>query len=151
MDRVGNDHRPERVTNPHERPRRRRILTGLALIYGPEDDQPAIDGLVISLFQSEDQPAKEMYIAQPVASDGYLDVALLQIEETIDGDAVDRDSLNLPAVEIGDSDALDNGESVTVIGYPGVGGGHERAINFSRGVVSGFEKDGESIPTRAAG
>ena len=30
---------------------------------------------------------------------------------------------------------------MTVVGYPGVGGGFEGEINVSRGTVSGFQKD----------
>jgi S1-C subfamily serine protease len=112
---------------------------GLAVQYGVGQTEPDPARLEVSLFQGEAKPAKPVYIAKPVAYDGYVDAAVLRIVSTLDGKPVGK--LDLPTVPIGDSDRLRDGEPVTVVGYPGVGGGFEGEINVSRGTVSGFQKD----------
>jgi S1-C subfamily serine protease len=111
---------------------------GLAVEYGP-GVEPEATALQVSLFQNEATPAKPLYLARPVAWDGYADVAVLKIVKTLDGKPVSN--LHLPAVPIGDSSKLRDGEDVIVIGYPGVGGGFEGAINVSRGTISGFQQE----------
>lgn len=125
---------------------------GLPLLYGsPEEFEQAPDKLVVSLFAGEDRPAKPTYTARVLASDGYLDVAVLQIDGSVEGGSVESEELaSLPSVELGDSDQLKNGDSITIIGYPGVGGGWERAIDVAPGAVSGFEGD-ERIENEARG
>jgi len=111
---------------------------GLAVEYGPGgESDPA--RLQISLFQGEAKPAKAAYTARPVAWDGYADVAVLKIVKDLHGKPASH--LNLPSVPLGDSTKLQDGENVVVIGYPGVGGGFEGAINVSRGTVSGFQQE----------
>jgi putative serine protease PepD len=115
---------------------------GLAVEYGPGgESDPA--KLQVSLFQGEAEPAKAAYMARPVAWDGYADVAVLKIVSALDGKPVSH--LHLPSVPLGDSTKLQDGESIVVIGYPGVGGGFEGAINVSRGTVSGFQQE-QHIP-----
>lgn len=111
---------------------------GLAVEYGPGgESDPAT--LQVSLFRGEAKPAKAAYIARPVAWDGYADVAVLKIVKGLNGKPVSH--LNLPSVRLGDSTKLRDGENVVVIGYPGVGGGFQGAINVSRGTVSGFQQE----------
>ena len=126
------------VTNAHVGAPKAR---GLDVQYGfgmTSEPEPA--ALRIALFQGEATPAKPLYLAKRLASDGYVDVAVLKIVKTLDGKPVI--GLDLPStVPIRDSNSLRDGEPVTVVGYPGVGGGFERAINVSRGAVSGFQRD----------
>ncbi len=119
---------------------------GLAVQYGIGQTEKDPARLQVSLFQGEAKPAKALYIAKPVAYDGYVDAAVLKIVSTLDGKPVGN--LRLPTVPIGNSDRLRDGEQVTVVGYPGVGGGFEGQINVSRGTVSGFQKDDHARSVR---
>ncbi|VAW32542.1 hypothetical protein MNBD_CHLOROFLEXI01-1177 [hydrothermal vent metagenome] len=111
---------------------------GLATLYNdPEllfSDPP--DQLVVALHQAADRPPIETYIAEVVASDGPLDLAVIQIVADLDGNEVNRGGLDLPFVEIGDSDSIGLGDEIRVLGYPGAGGD---TITFTKGNVSGFE------------
>ena len=113
---------------------------GLDVQYGVgTSSEAAPAALRIALFQGEAKPAKPLYFAKLLAADGYVDAAVLEIDKTLDGKPIGN--LDLPTVRIGDSSAIRDGQQVTVVGYPGVGGGFERAINVSRGAVSGFQQD----------
>jgi serine protease Do len=93
-------------------------------------------GLVIALTTREDRPPTPMYLAEVLAYDHQLDLALLQITTDLSGNPVDTDDLNLVPVQIGDSDEVHVGDDLYIFGYPTIGEGY---ITFTRGVVSGFE------------
>jgi serine protease Do len=104
-------------------------------------------GLVIALTTREDRPPTPMYLAEVVAYDHQLDLALLQITTDLAGNPVDSDAMNLATVDIGDSDEVHVGDDLYIFGYPTIGEGY---ITFTRGVVSGFEsveEDDEIIRT----
>ncbi|WP_420643927.1 S1C family serine protease [Candidatus Leptofilum sp.] len=101
------------------------------LLFGDEPDQ-----LVVALSASADQPPTETYIAELVAADGALDLAVIKVTADLNGNALDLGSLNLPFVEIGNSDEIGLGEEIRILGYPGAGG---ETITFTRGNVAGFE------------
>jgi putative serine protease PepD len=112
---------------------------GLAVQYGIGFAEQKPAALEISLFQGEAKPAKAEYLGKTVAYDGYIDAAVVKIVSTVDGKPVSH--LHLPTVPIGNSDKLLDGQPVTVVGYPAVGGGFQGEINVSRGTVSGFQRD----------
>ena len=56
--------------------------------------EPEPAALRIALFQGEATPAKPLYLAKRLASDGYVDVAVLKIVKTLDGKPVS--GLDLP-------------------------------------------------------
>lgn len=120
---------------------------GLALFY--EDIELALtpepDALVIAMTDSESQPPEKKYIAEVISADGALDLAVIQIVSDLDGNPVDVESLDLPFVELGDSDQIQLGESVRIFGFPGIGG---ETITFTQGTVSGFETQ-ENVGNRA--
>ncbi len=94
------------------------------------------DQLVVALHQAADRPPVETYIAEVAAADGPLDLAIIQIVADLDGNTLDSGSLNLPFVEMGNSDNIGLGDEIRVLGYPGAGGD---TITFTKGNVSGFE------------
>jgi S1-C subfamily serine protease len=94
--------------------------------------------LVVLLTKRSDQPAVATYIAEVVADSADLDLAILKITKDLSGKAVDSSSLNLPFVELGDSDSIDLGDTINIFGYPGIGGD---TITFTSGNVSGFDSD----------
>jgi len=93
------------------------------------------DRLTIAIVRSEDQPPVLSYVAIVVAVDGALDLAVLQIESTLDGTLVNPSDLNLPFVPLGDSDAIRIGDRLNVYGFPGVG---FDTITYTDGNVAGF-------------
>ena len=68
---------------------------------------------------------------------------MIQITATLDGTNINPSSLNLPYVQLGNSDDLHVGDPLEVIGYPGVGG---KTITFTTGSVSGFTPEGNLGP-----
>ena len=101
------------------------------LLFGEEPDQ-----LVVALSDSADRPPAEIYVAELAAADGALDLAVIKITADLDGNALDVASLNLPFVEVGNSDTISLGDEIRILGYPGAGG---ETITFTRGNVAGFE------------
>lgn len=123
------------------------LAPGLAALYNDSSfifgDEP--DALVVGMVENVDLPPVETYFAEVVAADGVLDLAVIRITETIDGTAVDAAALDLPFVQLGDSDSLNLGDELQIYGFPGAGG---ETITFTRGDVSGFEVE-EIVGTRA--
>lgn len=74
------------------------------------------------------------YRAVLVKADYDLDLALLQISATEDGRALPPD-LGLTPLPIGDSDTVQIGDELTIIGYPGLGGA---TVTITRGIVAGY-------------
>jgi S1-C subfamily serine protease len=91
--------------------------------------------IIIALNVRPGEPPIASYQADTVQSDPGLDLALLRISRQIDGQLVERSSLALPFVELGNSDAVELDETITVVGYPGIG---DDPIVLERGTISGF-------------
>jgi hypothetical protein len=79
-----------------------------------------------------------LYVARLVAVDGTLDMAVLQIDSTLNGASVDPANLNLPYVELGNSDEVHIGDHLNVYGFPGVG---QDTITYTQGSVAGYLAD----------
>jgi serine protease Do len=107
------------------------LYNDVSLLFSDEADQ-----LVIALNETDDRPPVETYIAEIVALDGPLDLAVLRITADINGAPLNPANLNLPYIDLGDSNSVRLGDQVRVLGYPGAGG---ETITFTRGNVSGFE------------
>lgn len=80
-----------------------------------------------------DQPPEIRYLADVVATDPNLDLAILRITRTADGQPIGN--VTFPAVPIGDSNKLIVGDPIFVFGFQGTGG---YTITMSTGVVGGF-------------
>jgi serine protease Do len=107
------------------------LYNDVNLLFSDEADQ-----LVVAINVADDRPPVETYIAEIVALDGPLDLAVLRITADIDGRPLNAANLNLPYIDLGDSNSVRLGDQVRVLGYPGAGG---ETITFTRGNVSGFE------------
>ena len=94
-----------------------------------------VEALKIALTTSQDKPPEPRYYAEVLQADEDLDIAVLRITTDLNGNPVDRASLNLPYAPLGNSDALNLGDPITILGYPGIGG---ETITLTRGEVSGF-------------
>jgi S1-C subfamily serine protease len=82
-----------------------------------------------------DEPPALTYFAEIVAQSPELDLAVLRIVSETGGSAVTR--LDLPHVPVGDSDDLELADTLSIFGYPGIGG---ETVTFTSGAVSGFSK-----------
>ena len=114
---------------------------GLPVQYGIGTSKADPAKLQVAVFEGEAKPAKAMYLATPVAYDGYIDAAVLQITETLDGKPVS--GLDLPTVPVVRSDELGDGEPVTVVWVPG----RRRRL---RGPDQRLAGDGLGLPARLA-
>ncbi len=93
------------------------------------------DVLVVALNENESSPPVARYLAEVQAVDGELDLAVIRITSNLDGSFLSTNSLNLPFVDIGNSDEMHLGDNIYIFGFPGIGG---ETITFTRGSVSGF-------------
>ncbi|MBN1230536.1 MAG: protein kinase [Anaerolineales bacterium] len=109
------------------------ILTNAHVVM-PDEYFP-VDALAVALTDNPDHPAEPKYYAKVMAVDEDLDIAVLRIYKNWDGTPVDYTLTNLSFVPLGDSDMLTLGDTITIIGYPGIGG---ETITLTRGEVSGF-------------
>lgn len=102
------------------------------------DPQSEPDALGVAIIVSEDKPAVPTYLAEVRAVDGFLDLAIIQITSSVNGTAVDPNSLNLPYVQMGNSDNVHVGDDINIFGFPSIGG---NTITFTKGTVSGFSSE----------
>jgi len=113
------------------------ILTNLHVIADPDTGQlyNQLGVVYIGVTPAgSSKPPVLRYQAEVVDTDPVLDLALLRVVALENGSGVPR-NLGLTAVPIGDSDKVQIGDAVTVLGYPGLGGD---TITLTRGTVSGF-------------
>ena len=108
------------------------ILTNYHVVAGESWVIVAVNG------PRQDEPPETFYLAEVVAGDEDLDLALLRITADEGGRSV-HGSLGLVTVPIGDSDRVNPGDSVRILGFPGVGG---NTLTLVDGVVAGFHEDG---------
>jgi S1-C subfamily serine protease len=98
--------------------------------------------LQVALTVVADQPPDVKYTAEVQTVDYAIDLAVIKITKTIEGDAVHD---TFPFVKVGDSDKVNIGDDLQILGYPGIGGA---TITFTRGSVSGFTSE-HSVGNRA--
>ncbi len=113
------------------------ILTNAHVASDP-DPQYRPDALGVAITVRSDDAPELRYLAEIRAIDYDLDLALIQIVSDLSGNPVDPRQLGLTYVPLGDSDALELGDLLHILGYPGIGG---ETITFTEGVVSGFTRE----------
>jgi pSer/pThr/pTyr-binding forkhead associated (FHA) protein len=115
---------------------------GQALVFGlsASDLEPDPQNIIVAVAPDLDKAAEPKFRAQVVAYDGYLDLAVVKITNTVAGAVIASDDLkDLHQIEIGDSDAVRSGDDLRVVGFPGVA--ESEAATLTKGVVSGAEPD----------
>ena len=105
---------------------------------------PPADKLAIAITERSDEAPVLTYIAEIVVQEPRLDLAILQISARMDGKSVSR--LKLPTIPLGDSDEIELGDILSILGYPGIGG---ETVTFTSGSVSGFSHQKDVTPGRA--
>ena len=95
--------------------------------------------LTVEFTTGPASPVVARYRARPVVADGYLDFAVVQIYATVSGQPVNPDSLHLPYFAIGNDNAVQLDQTVTILGFPGVA--ESDSISVTSGVISTFVPD----------
>ena len=126
------------LTNAHVAEPR---AAGLAVALGEPGDQLDQDPpfLTVELTTGPASPVSARYRARPVAVDGYLDLAVVQVYATSDGAPVNPKALHLPSLELGSDAAVQLDQPVTVLGFPGVA--DSDSISITSGAISTFVPD----------
>jgi len=113
------------------------VLTNSHVVSDPDPAyRPDVLGVAVTV--RSDQLPELRYLAEMRAVDYQLDLAVIQIVSDLDGRPIDPAQLNLSYVPLGDSDVLELGDLLQILGYPGIGG---ETITFTEGVVSGFTRE----------
>jgi S1-C subfamily serine protease len=110
---------------------------GLILTNGHvvDDRLGEYDLLGVAVTGRTDEPPELQYLAEIASADYDLDLAVIRIVTDMNSNSVD---LNLTAIPLGDSDLVEIGDHLRVLGYPGIGG---ETITFTEGAVSGFTSE----------
>jgi S1-C subfamily serine protease len=106
------------------------ILTNFHVVRSDECDEYSTIG--IALTNSVDEPPTLRYLADAYAFDAGLDLAVLKISSTLGGGSV---TTTFPFVKMGNSDAVQLGDEIDILGYPAIGG---QTITYTEGRISGF-------------
>lgn len=131
------------------------ILTNFHVVGDPDTGQYANANRTAWVALSPNgsmQPPEVRYRAEVVDGDPARDLALLRIVTDADGKRTPT-NLNLATIPVGDSATVQIGDTVTVLGYPGLGGD---TITLTRGTVAGFvegwiKTDAETNPGNSGG
>jgi putative serine protease PepD len=121
---------------------------GITTQYGAPlgDANPAY--LIVDLRGAgPDGTVHARYRARKVIADGYLDLALVQIYADAKGHPVNPATLHLPTLPVGNSNTLQVGDNVTVVGFPGVS--QSRSATVTKGDASAFVTDDRLHSDRA--
>jgi S1-C subfamily serine protease len=111
------------------------IVTNYHVAFDSETGRPHSD-LAIGFTRNPRDKPELTCLASPEsgAYDAALDIAIIKCDRDLSGNPL-SEKLSYSPVPIGDSESVDIGDELHIIGYPGVGG---ETINFTSGKVSGF-------------
>jgi hypothetical protein len=95
------------------------VLTNAHLVL---DDDGEATWSVIGITEDDDELPSQIAFAWPILIDEELDLAMLLPIYTLDGDEIDVDELDLEPIDLprDNESGLDEGDEVTVIGWPGL-------------------------------
>ncbi|MBC7811363.1 MAG: trypsin-like peptidase domain-containing protein [Burkholderiales bacterium] len=93
------------------------------------------DTLLIAMSVRLDEPPVLKYRAEIAQVDPGLDLALLRITREPDGRLIEPGTLAFPFVELADSETVTLDNTITIVGYPGIG---IDPVTSIRGTVIGF-------------
>lgn len=109
------------------------VLTNAHLVSEMMGLRP--DAFVIALTLDPAEAPTEMYYAEPIITDKDLDIAIVQITTDLALQPVDWKRVALIPITFGNSDTVQLGDPLTILGYPGIGGA---TITLTNGAVGGF-------------
>lgn len=109
------------------------ILTNAHVVLS--DRYYEVKYLVVAMTTAPDALPEPKYVAEIMQVDQALDIAVIRISNDLNGEGIDRSTLNLPTVPFGNDAGLQLGDDLTILGYPSIGGS---TITLTNGKVSGF-------------
>ncbi len=95
----------------------------------------AFTSIGVGITVDSSSPSQVLYRADVLAVDEALDLAVLRITGMLDPDSDDELPAEFPSAPLGDSDTVELGDSMRILGYPVIGG---ETITLTTGTVSGF-------------
>lgn len=118
------------------------LITNNHVVSDEESGEVSSDGLfpIGVNLKGGDAPPTVRYIAKVINRSTDWDLALLQIVQNADGTPLSKDTV-FPFLPLGDSNLIELDDTIRVIGFPGLGGS---SVTLTRGVVSGFENEGDT-------
>lgn len=116
------------------------ILTNWHVVRGysgkPEEE------IAVAVTVDPSIPPREAFKAGVLEYDSELDIALLEIVSGLYGQPLPG-GYTFPFMELTDIELPSIGDTVGCVGFPGIGGTGSRAsVSYTRGVVSGYERNG---------
>ncbi len=109
------------------------ILTNAHVIRA--DSFCTYDAIGVAISISSDHAPELTYLADLLVYDEVADLAVIRIATDLEGNDVTPD---LPFLAVGDSDEVEIGDNLRILGFPAIGG---ETITFTQGAVSGFTLD----------
>ena len=84
-----------------------------------------------------------LYTAEVIQANPTLDLALLRLTGYLDSSSPLPEKLAVVSMDLADSDSVNIGDELSVIGFPGIGGD---TVTFTQGKVSGFlDEDRDNV------
>lgn len=115
---------------------------GLGVAYSLTEDELPPEPREIRVYVASGlgDVAEPRFLGEVVAVDGYVDLAVVRLTETVGGGLIEPEDLaDLTEIELGNSAELGIGERIRVFGFPAVAGSD--ASTITEGVVSGSQAD----------
>ena len=104
----------------------------------PDSAESKLDEVVISVTLDPRDPPIEMFRGRIVDAVKEDDIGIVQITSGYYGQPL-PEGYRFPFVEFGDAQKLQFGDSLRIVGYPGIGGLRNRpTVTMTQGNVSGF-------------
>lgn len=119
------------------------ILTNAHVVLS--DRYYDVKDLIVALTISPDQLPERRFYAEVLQADVALDIAVIRVTRDLNGNPLDLTTLNLPAIKLSNSDTVQLGDPLTILGYPGIGGD---TITLTSGEAAGFTSE-EGVGNRA--
>ncbi|MGE3268385.1 MAG: trypsin-like peptidase domain-containing protein [Chloroflexota bacterium] len=113
------------------------ILTNYHVVS--DDAGKLINGgnnVIIAVPPNEGDPAQPKYRAKVAEFDSKLDLAIIQLLAMADGSPLPG-NLGLTPIPIGSSKSVEIGDTIVIIGFPGLGGS---SLTVTRGIHSGISR-----------
>ena len=89
--------------------------------------------LGIAVTTDSGHPPELRYRADLLAIDPEADLAVVRVAHNLDG--LETEKTDFPSLALGDSDLVEIGDNIRILGYPEIGGD---TITYTNGSVSGF-------------
>ena len=109
------------------------ILTNAHVVTS--EGECSFTSIGVGVTVDSSSPAELRYRAVVLAVDPTTDLAVLRIAGMLDPESGAEPPSSFPAAPLGDSDTIDLGDDLRILGYPVIGG---ETITLTRGSVSGF-------------